>query len=241
MQTLNRAKLIVRSHVNDLLEKAEDTRKTRGLMVEEMRQNVRHVKTLIASAIADLKLIEREIDTHGGEAKRWEEKAVFALKKGEEDLARRALTRKGEHVSKADRYREQIETQQEIIDSLKSSLKTLETKLDTMRYQTAKLDVAESLGSFQSPVGSTAPADTTIDTTAPIGSGFQATFDAYDRLVDRVRDLEAQAEALAELTQGDDLERKFYELESNEKVEADLAALKTKVHPENQEGSSPTE
>ena len=224
MQTLNRAKLIVRSHVNDLLEKAEDTRKTRGLMVEEMRQNVRNVKTLIAGAIADLKLIEREIDAHGTEAKGWEEKAVFALKKGEEDLARRALARKSEHVEKADRYREQIGTQQEIIDSLKSSLKTLETKMDTMRYQTAKLDVAESLGTLQSTIDPTPSTDTVIDTTA---------FDAYDRLVDRVRDLEAQAEALAELTQGDDLEQKFHEIENNEKVEADLAALKTKVHPEN--------
>ena len=232
MQTLNRAKLIVRSHVNDLLEKAEDARKTRGLMLEEMRQNVRHVKALIADAIADLKLIEREIDTHGAEAERWEEKAVFALKKGEEDLARRALTRKSEHVKKADLFREQIETQQEIIDSLKSSLKTLETKLGTMRYQTAKLAAAESLEALHSTVDATSPADTLIDTTA---------FDAYDRLVDRVRDLEAQAEALAELTQGDDLEQKFHELQNNEKVEADLAALKTKVHPENQEGSSPGE
>ena len=229
MQTLNRAKLIVRSHVNDLLEKAEDTRKTRGLMVEDMRQNVRHVKALIAGAIADLKLIEREIDAHGTEANRWEDKAVFALKKGEEDLARRALARKGEHIKKADLYREQIDTQQEIIDSLKSSLKTLETKLDTMRFQTAKLAAAESLGALQSTVGATPPADTVIDTTA---------FDAYDRLVDRVRDLEVHAEALAELTQGDDLEQKFHELENSEKVEADLAALKTKVRPDDP-GSAP--
>ena len=194
--------------MNDLLEKAEDTRKTRGLMVEEMRQNVRHVKALIAGAIADLKLIEREIDTHGTEANRWEDKAVFALKKGEEDLARRALARKGEHIKKADLYRGQIDTQQEIIDSLKSSLKTLETKLDTMRFQTAKLAAAESLGALQSTVDTTPPANTVIDTTA---------FDAYDRLVDRVRDLEVHAEALAELTQGDDLEQKFHELENSRK------------------------
>jgi phage shock protein A len=232
MQTLNRAKLIVRSHVNDLLVKAEDTRKTRDLMVEEMRQNIRNVKALIAGAITDLKLIEREIDTHEGEAKRWEEKAVFALKKGEEDLARRALTRKCEHVKKADLYREQIATQQETIDSLKSSLKTLDAKLDAMRYRTAKLAVAENLESSRPTVSPTPPADTVVDATA---------FDAYDRLVDRVRDLEAQAEALEELTQDDDLEQKFHELESTEKVEADLTALKAKVHPENPESSSPTE
>lgn len=232
MQTLNRAKLIVRSHVNDLLEKAEDTRKTRGLMLEEIRQNVRHVKALIAGAIADLKLIEREIESHGTEASRWEGKAVFALKKGEEDLARRALARKGEHVTKADLYREQIGTQQEIIDSLKSSLKTLETKLDTTRYQTAKLAAIESLGVLQSSVDATRSVDTVIDMTA---------FDAYDRLVERVRDLEVHAEALAELTQGDDLEQKFHELENSQKVEADLAALKTKVDPEKQGNLPSTE
>jgi phage shock protein A len=232
MQTLNRAKLIVRSHVNDLLVKAEDTRKTRSLMVEEMHQNIRNVKSLIAGAITDLKLIVREIDIHEGEAKRWEEKAVFALKKGEEDLARRALTRKCEHIKKADQYREQIATQQETINSLKSSLETLEAKLDTIRYQTAKLAVAESLESSRPVVTSTPPADTVIDTSA---------FDAYDRLVDRVRDLEAHAEALAELTQGDDLEQKFHDLESKEKVEEDLAALKAKVDAKNREGSSAME
>ncbi len=232
MQTLNRAKLIVRSHVNDLLEKVEDTHKTRGLMLEEMRENVRHVKALIAGAIADLKLIEREIDAHGTEASRWEERAVFALKKGEEDLARRALARKGEHIKKANLYHEQIGAQQEIIDSLKSSLKTLETKLDTMRFQTAKLAVAEDLGAFQPATGSPSPTDTLIDTTA---------FDAYDRLVDRVRDFEAHAEALAELTQGDDLERQFHELENSEKVEADLATLRAKIQLEKQGGSPPTE
>ena len=83
---------------------------------------------------------------------------------------------------------------------------------------------------LQSTVGAIPPVGGAIDTTA---------FDAYDRLVDRVRDLEAHAEALAELTQGDDLEQKFHELENNEKVEADLAALKTKVRPGNQEGASP--
>ncbi|MCZ6680006.1 MAG: PspA/IM30 family protein [Candidatus Poribacteria bacterium] len=231
MQTLNRAKLIIRSHVSDLLTKAEDTRKTRGLMLEEMRQNIRNVKSLIAGAITDLKLLEREIDEHGREAQRWEEKAVFALKKGEEELARRALARKCEHIKRADQYREQTATQQETIDSLKSSLKTLETQLDSMRYRTAKFVVTESVESSRPAVSSSPPADVVIDT---------STFDAYDRMIERVRDLEAHAEALAELTQGDDLEQKFHELERKETVEADLAALKAKVAAEDSESSTST-
>ena len=226
MQTLNRAKLIFRAHVNDLLEKAEDRHKTRQLRLEEMREDIRSVKSFIASAIADLKLIERQIDENEAEAKRWDERAVFALKKGEEDLARRALVRKQEHTKRSDRYREQLNTQRETIETLKESLKALESKLDTMRYSAAKLSVyeqrEESLSRHRAAHPSTS-ADVVIDTGA---------IDAYDRMVERVQDMEAHAEALAELTRGDELEQKFHELESKDDVERDLEALKAKVATE---------
>ena len=220
MQTLNRAKLIFRSHVNDLLLKVEDTRKTHGLMMEDMRDDIRSVKSYIAGAIADLKGMEREVAKHEAEEKRWEDKAVFALKKGEEDLARRALARKCEHINRTNQFREEIATHQETIDSLKSSLKTLEAELDTMRYHSAKLSAIERI---ESPWTAATPRPSTSATLNV------AAFDAYDRVVERVRDLEAHAEALAELTQGDDLDRKFSELENQQSVEEDLAALKSKV------------
>jgi phage shock protein A len=219
MQTLNRAKLIVRAHLNDLLTKVEDTRKTRSLMVEEMRENIRSVKSYTANAIADLKLIEGEIAEQEAESKRWEERAVFALKRGEEELARRALARKCEHMNRANRLHEQLNAQREAIESLKSSLRTLEAKLSEARYSSARLAAAESLQSTR-PAEPAPVADATLDAGA---------FDAYDRMVERIRDLEAHAEALAELTRGDDLEQKFRELENKETVDADLAALKSKI------------
>ena len=48
-------------------------------------------------------------------------------------------------------------------------------------------------------------------------------------MVEQVRDLEAHAEALDELTQGDKLEREFDELERANQVDTDLAALKSKI------------
>ena len=220
MQTLDRAKLIVKAQVNDLLTKAEDTRKTQ-LLLEEMRQNIGNVKSLVANAIADLKLMERKLDENEMDAKKWEEKAVFALKKGEEDLARRALARKCEHIKRANSIREQLAAQRETIDSLKASLKTLEAKLDIMPYGAAKkLVVTETVEEHRQPVVSPKASDALIDISA---------FDAYDRMVERVRNLEAHAEALAELLQGDELEREFHELENKDKVEKDLTALKAKI------------
>ena len=219
MQTLDRAKLILKAQVSDLLTKLEDGQKTRQLALEEMRDDIRGIKSLVLSAIADLKLIERQIEETDAEAETWEERAVFALAKSEEDLARRALARKHELARKAERYREQLTTQQGTIDTLKSSFKSLESKLEDMRFDAARLDIQENLPR-QATLGPTSSSNHVIGDSA---------FDAYDRMVEQVRDLEAHAEAFDELMQGDKLEQEFHTLERQNEVDKDLAALKSKL------------
>ena len=222
MQTLNRAKLIVRSHVTNLLAKAEDRRITRQLMLEEGREDIQTVKSLVANAITDLKLIERQINACDAEAETWNDRAVFALKKGEEELSRRALVRKHEYMERANRYREHLATQQKTIDMLKASLKTLVVTLDTMRDRAAQLDVEEAFRAQRRSIPEP-PTSLSVDSSA---------FDAYERMVERVRDLEAQAQALAELVETDDLSHKFHELETKDEIEKQLAELKAKVKAE---------
>ena len=222
MQTFNRARLIVRSNVTNLLAKAEDRRITRQIVLEEVREDIQTVKSLVANAITDLKLIERQINACDAEAETWNDRAVLALKKGKEDLSRRALVRKHEYVERASQYREHLATQQKTIDMLKASLKTLVAKLDTMRDRAAQLDAEEA---FRSQRRSTPEPPTTLsfDTSA---------FDAYDRMVERVRDLETQAETLAELVETDDLSHKFHELETKDEIDKQLAKLKAEVKAE---------
>lgn len=222
MQTLDRAKLIVKAQISDLLTKLEDGQKTRQLALEEVRDDIRGIKSLVVSAIADLKLIERQIEETDSEAEKWEERAAFALQKSEEDLARRALSRKHELTRRAERYRDQLTAQRDTIDTLRSSLKSLESKLDEMRFDTARLDVQEKL-SRQSTHGATSGSNYVTGDSA---------FDAYDRMVEQVRDLEAHAEAIDELMQGDKLEKEFHALERKNEVDKDLAALKSKLAEE---------
>ncbi|MDE0301271.1 MAG: PspA/IM30 family protein [Candidatus Poribacteria bacterium] len=219
MQTIDRAKLIVKAQVGDLLTKLEDGQKTRQLALEEVRDDIRRIKSLIVGAIADLKLIERQIEESDTESGTWEERATFALQKSEEDLARRALARKHELTQRAERYREQLNAQRDTIDTLKSSLKSLESRLGEMRFDAARMDVQETL-SRQSSLGATHTSGHVLDSRA---------FDAYDRMVDQVRDLEAHAEAFDELMQGDKLEREFHALERKAEVDKDLAALKCRI------------
>lgn len=230
MGTVERVKRIIRANVNDMLRQAEDPSKAMGLMLEEMRGTIREVKSLIAEALTDLKRAEREADENKDQAKVWEERAILALSKGREDLARQALARKKTLLEKEASYREQVATQRDNIESLKESLLTLEAKMDDLRQKHAKLAAQQEYAKKRpttriQPI--TEPIIPVLDTSA---------FDAYDRMVDKVEEIEALAEAIAEMAGEDDLERKFEELEAKDEVERDLEVLKAKMAAANNQG-----
>jgi len=224
MGTLDRIKLILRANLNDMINKAEDPAKAMGLILEEMRQSVRSVKSLILEATAELKHAERAADENIQKAHEWDEKAAFALKKGREDLARQALARKRTFLDKGTNYREQIEAQKANIESLKESLKTLEEKMSELRSNRAKIATKQEYAKFRTTTSvrpTQEPVITVIDTTA---------INAYDRMVSKIEDMEVLAETLAEMTQEDKLEREFQELEEKDKLDKDLEELKERIN-----------
>jgi phage shock protein A len=174
-------------------------------------------------ATAELKHAERAADDNIQKAHEWEEKAAFALKKGREDLARQALARKRTLFDKGTNYREQITAQKANIESLKESLKTLEGKMSELQSNRAKLAARQEYAKFRRPTPVrpvSEPVIPIIDTT---------TIDTYDRMVSKVEDMEVLAEALAEMTQEDKLEREFQELEAKDKLDKDLEELKAQI------------
>jgi len=226
MGTIGRVKRIIRANVNDMISKAENPSKAMGLMLEEMRGTISNVKSLIAGALTDLKKAEREANEHNQQAKVWEERAVLAVKREREDLAKQALARKKTLLDKEASYREQITTQREKIESLKESLKTLEAKMTDLRQQHARLEVQQEYAKKRPPTRVrpiTEPVIPVLDTSA---------FDAYDRMVDKVEEIEALSEAIAEMAGEDELERQFEELEVEDEVDMALEALKAKIASE---------
>jgi phage shock protein A len=209
--------------LNDIISKSEDPVKAMGLMLEEMRQSIRSIKSLILEATAELKQAERAADENIQKSHEWEEKAAFALKKGREDLARQALSRKRTLLDRGTSYREQIVVQQANIENLKESLKTLEAKMSELRSNQARLAAQQEYAKLRrsTPVSSaSAPVIPVIDTT---------TIDTYDRMVRKIEDIEALAEALAEMTQEDKLEQEFQELEAKDRLDKDLKKLKAQI------------
>jgi len=223
---MDRIKLNARANLNHILDKSENPQKMLNQFLFDMQGSVREVKEAVATAIVGVKKLEREISSYSESAAGWEERALLALKRDSEELARKALEQKRAYVEKQRICEAELEKQKQTVEELKKSLSVLETKLDEL-YQ-RRIDLIKQHAQLQKRTAE-------ISVARPVVSQLDIdtdVIDMYDRMVDKVRTLEAQAEALAELAEMDNVEEEFRKLEGDSAVEAELKAMKDKARDE---------
>jgi phage shock protein A len=171
-----------------------------------MNQQLIESKKSVASAIADEKKLERQAKETLNQASEWERKAMLAVRAGKDDLAKEALVRKQEYDRTAATYKEQWDLQHESVEKLKSSLRSLQSKIEEAQRKKnlliARAKRAEAQRKINETIGGMA------DTSA---------FEAFEQMSKRMDQLEAENEAMAEIedmTGSDTLEDKFAALEA---------------------------
>ena len=85
---------LVRASANAAVSSMEDPVKILDQSVADMQADLVKLRQAVALAIASQKRLRSQADQAEAQAKTWYERAELALKKGEEDLAREALTRR---------------------------------------------------------------------------------------------------------------------------------------------------
>lgn len=218
MGIFKRISLIIRSNINALIEKAEDPEKMLDQIIADMNENMREIKLQIARSMKDEKLLEHKVDENRKLAGEYESKALLALEKNSEDLAREALKRKKSYADITTSLETELDEQQKAVELLKTSYKALELKIE------------EAKNKRQVLLSRQKRAETRIDLTDTVSSiNEQADlFDAFDRMADKVAKTEAMAGALAELDKAT-IEQKFEQLERDRSIDDDLKALKEKM------------
>ncbi|MDR2376083.1 MAG: PspA/IM30 family protein [Treponema sp.] len=209
MGIFSRLKTLISANVNHLINKAEKPEKMLNQLIIDMNEQLIESKKAVAQAIADEKRLEREMNNHLNLSAEWERKAMLAVNKGEDDLAKEALLRKQENDNAALEYRKQWESQHEAVGKLKESLKELTNKIDKAQRQ-KNLLIARA---------KRAEAQQKIQDTMSSVSGNRSAFDAFDRMAQKVDQMEAQADANKELddfTSDNDLDKRFAELEKSD-------------------------
>ncbi len=205
MGFLNRLVRAIKANLNALISKAENPEKMLNQLITEMNSQLIESKKRVAQAIADEKKLERQVKKNEELAREWEAKAITAVKAGEDDLAKEALLRKQEYENFALQYRKELDAQQEAVAKLKESLRGLQLKIDEAQRKKNLLIARAKRAETQKKVHETIGNMT--DTSA---------FEAFDRMAEKVEELEAEAEAASELNsleKPDTLEERFKKLE----------------------------
>ena len=212
---------LIKSNLNDLINRAEDPEKMLNQVILDMNQQLVEAKKQVAVAIADEKRLQKQYNNESNVAEEWEKKAMMAVRSGDEDLAKEALLRKKEHDSLCTQYREQWEKQKAAVEQLKTALRALNGKIEEAKRKKnvliARKRRAEAMKSIQETMSGLR------DTSA---------FDTFDRMAQQIDQVEAEAEAGAEIAEeysGDVLQHKFRELEQTAGADGDLEQLKRKM------------
>jgi phage shock protein A len=223
MGIFSRLGTLIKSNINDLITKAEDPEKMLSQVLLEMQQQLVEAKKAVAVAIADEKKLQKQYTAETDKSKEWERKAMVAVRAGDDNLARQALSRKQEHENIATQFQQQWISQKQAVEKLKDALRLLNNKIEEAKRKKNILIARKKRAEAQQQIANTMQ-----------GLGDTSAFDTFDRMAERIQLMEAEAEAGAELAgelSGDTLESKFLQLEQSTGGTEDdaLAELKAKM------------
>jgi phage shock protein A len=224
MGIFGRLNRVIKSNLNALIDQAEDADKMIGQTVADMKSALGRARKDLIEAMGSAKRLEKKEKDLEQEAVDWEQKAILALERDDEDLAREALRRKSRTLKEAQNIRVRAAEQTTAANSMKAQLESIEEKLDDLksRQKTLAAQVRDARSQ---------PDDRARPTGDRLGGG---AFSDLERMADQIDQLDAEVEAhqLLEDPKNAELDARFRALESeegNDEVDDELAALKAKL------------
>lgn len=207
---------IINSNINNLLDKAEDPAKMVRLIIQEMEDTLVEVRSSSAKTLADKKELSRQVNRLEKDAQQWQEKAVLALSKDREDLARAALMEKKKSSESAQALLDELTHTDEHIRKLQDEITQLQDKLSDAKSRQKAIVIREKSASSRLKVKENIHSTRVNDALNR--------FDHYERKVD---DIEAEVDSYD--LGGKSLADEIAELETDEMVDDELAQLKAKM------------
>jgi phage shock protein A len=228
MGLIDRILRVIRANLNSLIGQAEDPEKILEQAVEEMQQDLIQLRQAVAQAIATQKRTERQASQAQTTANDWYNRAQLALSNADENLAREALTRRKSYQETAKAMQAQLEQQAGIVTKLKENMRTLESKISEAKTKKdlyiARARSAQASQKINEMLGN-------------VGTG--SSLSAFERMEEKVMQLEAQSEAIEQLGSSD-LEKRFAALEGGNDIDAELATLKANMITGNEQARLPS-
>ena len=221
MGVFSRLSDILKSNINDLLDKAEDPEKMVKQIIIDMQKELTIATQNLGKAKASERLAQKKMDDAVKVAAGWESKAKAALSQGNQDLAKQALAKKVRADEEVATYTEMYESISTQTDAIEDQVEVLKAKLDEAKSRQAMLIARSQMADTKKAL-------------AKSQGGFDgaSALEKFDRMEEKIQRKEAEADAFAEIGGGGDadLVESFDQIEKDAKVDAELARLMAEMN-----------
>lgn len=220
MGVFKRISDIISANMNELVEGFEDPERMLKQAIREMEESIAEVTKQTAKAMANEKTLNRELERNRQQVEQWQGRAETAVEAGDDELARKALSRRKEYAKVMAALEDQLEAAREASSVLRRQLGAMKAKLAEAKRSQATLSARKRAADFRKRMETQASGlSSDVENDA---------FVKFDRMKEKVEQAEAEAEALAEL-RGADVESEPIDDEDDDDVAAELAELKKKM------------
>lgn len=225
MNLFDRFSRVAKANLNNALKSLEDPEKILNQAVEDMQADLVKVRQSYAEVTATQRRLMKQQEQANAIAQDWYERAQLALQKGNDELAREALTRRQQQVDIVNDLQSQIDAQNSSIDKLYEGMQALESK------------IMESKAKKEQMIARARTAESTQKVNDMLsGITGKTSMDAFNRMEEKVEALEAAADVSAEMgamggnalpgSADADLEKQFKMLAGESAVDDELKKMK---------------
>lgn len=213
MRLFRRVNAILTANLNDLIDRFDDPEAMLRQAVRDMDTAVAAATAAAARSIASETVLRHELDRRRERTAGWQRRAEAAVERGDDELARQALARRREQETLAASLKEQLAGLARVNARLRDRIDTKRSKRDEARRALASFTALHAVAQARRSLDAGGDA---------AGAG---AFARFERLSDRVRLAEAEADELAVL-EDNDLDWRAETDEATLAIEAELVALK---------------
>mmetsp|Transcript_9111 Transcript_9111/g.14030 ORF Transcript_9111/g.14030 Transcript_9111/m.14030 type:complete len:315 (-) Transcript_9111:253-1197(-) len=225
MNLFDRFTRVAKSNINNVLKNLEDPEKIMGQALEDMQSDLVKVRQSYAEITATQRRLLKQKEQADALGDDWYNRAQLALQKGNEELAREALSRRQQQTDISSGLQDQIDAQAASVDKLYEGMQMLEAKIleakSKKEQMVARARTAQSTQKVNDMLG---------------GVTGKTSMDAFTRMEEKVEALEAAAEVSAEMgaiggaalpgSAESSIEAQFKMLEAGNSVDDELQKMK---------------
>jgi len=225
MGIFTRVKAIVNSSVNSALDVIESPEAEVDQVVRDMEKGCLELKKSAASSIANVKMLERQMEANLVQQSQWQKNAEVAVGDGNDDIARRALEKRASFDQRIELLTVQLADAKSLADKLKEEYRNLDDKLAEAKIKRDTLVAKKRAADAKKKMFDTSKQMSDLASSFDVNSSF----DKMSKYEDDIAKQLAEIEAMEELSDDDNLQADFSKLDRESSLDAELATLKEKV------------